>query len=266
MILMYKPNCPFCSAMMGAWAEAAAVESGADWTRLDATQYSDVRSLFADAWDIPTVPIIAKLALGHVACPYAVEDRSTQSLAAFVRKPCVCMYGTADAKAWDKLRHRLKHAADFVTRQRLPGGDDTRAVMRVMTPLGMREGEGVSAALLDDALQGADVTQPVDPMAEIRKVVEKQGRVLVLFYADWCPICRQFQPTWDRVTALAPEATRKIDCVSHPRVCAEQNIKGYPTLRLFTHDGVEDVDRGGTEDIDRNARALVARLDADSKL
>jgi len=95
--------------------------------------------------------------------------------------------------------------------------------------------------------------------------------VFVDFYAGWCSHCKDLAPTWEVVAEVMTEASikkmdkleeekpdeehlhnyndeqyahalkiglpvavGKVDCVDHKKVCNEiENIRGYPTLRLF---------------------------------
>jgi len=61
----------------------------------------------------------------------------------------------------------------------------------------------------------------------------------VNFFAAWCIHCQRLAPTWE---AFAQQmlhsgmdvAIYRVDCVNHEELCREQNIMGYPTLRMFT--------------------------------
>lgn len=84
--------------------------------------------------------------------------------------------------------------------------------------------------------------------------------VFVDFFASWCSHCRNLAPTWETLAEVMDAAAEhaiqknhryndeeyekavhlerpvliaKVDCVLHGDLCVEQNIRGYPTLRLF---------------------------------
>jgi thiol-disulfide isomerase/thioredoxin len=86
--------------------------------------------------------------------------------------------------------------------------------------------------------------------------------LFVDFYASWCSHCHDLAPTWEVLAEVMVDAGQqlgkqhpddysdkeyeearkvqmpvviaKVDCVQHPKVCNDdQNIQGYPTLRLF---------------------------------
>eukprot|EP00934_Nitzschia_sp_Nitz4_P007342 Nitzschia sp. Nitz4//scaffold127_size64804//42137//43862//NITZ4_006182-RA/size64804-augustus-gene-0.60-mRNA-1//-1//CDS//3329534768//7332//frame0 len=86
--------------------------------------------------------------------------------------------------------------------------------------------------------------------------------VFVDFFASWCSHCRDLAPTWETLAEVMvdagehlgnqhpedysqsdldaaervkmPVVIAKIDCVTHPMVCNQQEtIRAYPTLRLF---------------------------------
>jgi len=86
------------------------------------------------------------------------------------------------------------------------------------------------------------------------------------FFASWCSHCRDLAPTWETLAevmdaaaheivteksgathdwteeelahakkVVQPVMIAKIDCVSHQELCRAQNIRAYPTLRLFVN-------------------------------
>ena len=99
---------------------------------------------------------------------------------------------------------------------------------------------------------------------------ENYEYLFVDFFASWCSHCRALAPTWEKLGELLnhhhyavmtddsikkPEVAKtikdlmeagddaeehfqavqiaKVDCVDHPDVCNEHDIRAYPTLRLF---------------------------------
>ncbi|KAL7553594.1 hypothetical protein ACHAWF_016897 [Thalassiosira exigua] len=92
--------------------------------------------------------------------------------------------------------------------------------------------------------------------------------VFVNFYTSNSPVCEDFAPSWEAmgeivtdasivlvdehlkelnigdddfsedeyeslVNRLAPVLITKLDCSAHPLICKDQNVKAYPTLRIF---------------------------------
>eukprot|EP00933_Yihiella_yeosuensis_P037002 TRINITY_DN30844_c0_g2_i1.p1 TRINITY_DN30844_c0_g2~~TRINITY_DN30844_c0_g2_i1.p1 ORF type:complete len:470 (-),score=67.94 TRINITY_DN30844_c0_g2_i1:70-1479(-) len=79
-------------------------------------------------------------------------------------------------------------------------------------------------------------------------VVEAHEFTFINFYADWCPHCRQFAPTWGEFEKKINDQTipvldadgnqvkiraLKLNCVDFEETCQEQEIRGFPTLRLY---------------------------------
>ena len=61
---------------------------------------------------------------------------------------------------------------------------------------------------------------------------------VVEFYAPWCPHCQHFKPKYIKlakaVTAKHPDIEfHAVSCTAHTQLCREQNVNGYPTLKLF---------------------------------
>eukprot|EP01061_Rhynchopus_euleeides_P026798 TRINITY_DN43650_c0_g1_i1.p1 TRINITY_DN43650_c0_g1~~TRINITY_DN43650_c0_g1_i1.p1 ORF type:complete len:473 (+),score=164.23 TRINITY_DN43650_c0_g1_i1:77-1495(+) len=85
-------------------------------------------------------------------------------------------------------------------------------------------------------------------------VIESHDLTMLLFYADWCPPCRAFKPTWDEFEDIVngkkpgqmPEIkdadgyiinkgirVLKINCVEFKQACIDEGIGSYPTVRAY---------------------------------
>ena len=77
-------------------------------------------------------------------------------------------------------------------------------------------------------------------MSTFQQVIASGKPVLVDFYADWCAPCKMMPPILkevkdhygDRLTIL------KIDVDKNPKVAAAYQIRGIPTLILFSENKV----------------------------
>ncbi|CAG9856298.1 unnamed protein product [Phyllotreta striolata] len=64
--------------------------------------------------------------------------------------------------------------------------------------------------------------------------------VLVEFYAPWCKYCRNFAPEYEKTANLLQKSSldillTKIDVDKHADVAKAQDVKGYPTLKLYKY-------------------------------
>lgn len=79
-------------------------------------------------------------------------------------------------------------------------------------------------------------------------VIDAHDFTMVNFYADWCPHCRQFAPTWkefedsvndgkdkpkDADNVVANARVLKINCVDFEETCQEQSVQSFPSIRLY---------------------------------
>ncbi|KAK9838766.1 hypothetical protein WJX74_002928 [Apatococcus lobatus] len=119
-----------------------------------------------------------------------------------------------------------------------------------------------------------DWTEPLTH-DNFKATTEKYSIVVANFYAPWCPWCQRLEPTWEAVTEQVhskyPEAEgrirfAKINCVAEQNLCRENQIMGFPSIRVFRK-GRDEITIHGMKDHEsyRGDRTTQALLDfADS--
>lgn len=69
-------------------------------------------------------------------------------------------------------------------------------------------------------------------------VVDKEGIVVLDFWADWCGPCRMFAPVFDAASVKHPKITwGKVDTEAERGLAAGFGIRSIPTLMVF-RDGI----------------------------
>ena len=76
--------------------------------------------------------------------------------------------------------------------------------------------------------------------------------VVALFWADWCPHCVSFKPTYEKVAdALGGSTTKqsgkklrfeKVDCVALAPLAKKYGVQGYPTIKIINGPAASDMD------------------------
>lgn len=72
-----------------------------------------------------------------------------------------------------------------------------------------------------------------------RSTYEKNGLVIVDFWAEWCGPCRNFAPVYERVSEKYPNVVfGKVDTEAEQELAAHFSIRSIPTL-LVVREGIE---------------------------
>ncbi len=67
-----------------------------------------------------------------------------------------------------------------------------------------------------------------------RDVVEKNGIVVIDWWASWCAPCRAFAPIFEEAATRHPGITfGKVNTEQQQKLAGEFDIKGIPTLMIF---------------------------------
>jgi protein disulfide-isomerase A6 len=68
-----------------------------------------------------------------------------------------------------------------------------------------------------------------------KEVQSTKRSTLVKYYAPWCGHCQQLAPEYQRASKVLDGliTVAAVDCDQEKQLCAEQGIKGFPTLKMY---------------------------------
>lgn len=101
-------------------------------------------------------------------------------------------------------------------------------------------------------------------------VTSAQNLHIICLCAKWCVICREFEPTFQRLATDHPEHRwQSLDIEDHEALLADIDIKNFPTLVILNRDkqicfaGTIEPRADGLERLVQAAHADNLRLSAD---
>jgi thioredoxin 1 len=95
-----------------------------------------------------------------------------------------------------------------------------------------------------------------------KQTIEKDGIVLIDWWASWCGPCRMFAPTYDKASAKHPDITfAKVDTEEQQELAATFDIRSIPTLmilrdKVLIYSQAGALPEAALEDLIRQTRAL----------
>ncbi|XP_069465703.1 dnaJ homolog subfamily C member 10 [Ambystoma mexicanum] len=88
---------------------------------------------------------------------------------------------------------------------------------------------------IEDLMNPSVVSLNAETFDELVKRRKRSEIWMVDFYAPWCGPCQALMPEWKRMARLLNGVINvgSVDCVKHFSLCHQENVQGYPEVRLF---------------------------------
>ena len=251
LVKFYAPWCGHCQALAPTWEKLAAASAG--------------RFHVAEV-DCPANPKTCEGVSGYPTLRLYVEDeepseyegeRTVEAFVAFVEQS-VDLDGKADGAVSTAVAAKtLKKAQRVVAKYRKLTKrveELTKRLEEVVKRMEEREAAEAEA-------ERRRTSKVVAVTAENWPDVKAHGHWLVKFYAPWCPHCQALAPVWEQLAKAhhAEYNVAEVDCTRDEAVCAEMDVRGYPTIYAF-YDGDNAEHHGGRtlEDLEAFAERAFA--------
>ncbi len=73
---------------------------------------------------------------------------------------------------------------------------------------------------------------------KLNQTLKSQSKVIVMFYATWCPYSQKFLPIYVKCTAKNPFSCIRIAVDDLPELCIKYAIDVYPTVIFFQNGNI----------------------------
>ena len=96
-------------------------------------------------------------------------------------------------------------------------------------------------------------------LADFERLVSQGGRLLVDFWAGWCPASQQFMPIFERASQRHPDVVfGKVDTEVEKELSAAMEVTSIPTVMAFHNQSLLYTQAGvhSPDDLDKLVSAL----------
>ncbi|XP_042301946.1 dnaJ homolog subfamily C member 10 [Sceloporus undulatus] len=93
---------------------------------------------------------------------------------------------------------------------------------------------------IEDLMNPSVVSLTPETFSELVKKRKENEVWVVDFYAPWCGPCQALMPEWKRMARLLNGmiTVGSVDCQKYFSLCHQENVQGYPEIRLFPRKSV----------------------------
>ncbi|GBE89503.1 thioredoxin-like protein [Sparassis latifolia] len=99
----------------------------------------------------------------------------------------------------------------------------------------------LAPSVVSAALFPADAKVEMLDTKSFRKAMKQNVTSVVAFVAPWCGHCQRMAPEFSKaavvLTPMVPLYAVDCDNEANKRLCAEQGVQGFPTVKLFSRGG-----------------------------